>query len=253
MAHVTLIGNLRQFTGGVSELEFEAHNVRQLFQLLSERYPQRAFALPPDATELVLVRHGASAAAVPGEPFPLVLGRGDPPLSERGGRQAEALAERLAAEPLAALFVTPLRRTAETAAPLARRTGLAPDAVEDLCEVCLGEWEGGEFRIRMAQADPVAVRLVEEERWDVIPGAESADAFAARVRAGVEAMVAATGPGNVGAAVLHGGVIGEICREATGSRPFAFIHADNCSITRVVVFADGRRILRSFNDTAHLA
>jgi molybdopterin converting factor small subunit len=42
MAHVTLIGNLRQFTGGVSELEFEAHNVRQLFQLLSERYPQLA-------------------------------------------------------------------------------------------------------------------------------------------------------------------------------------------------------------------
>ena len=54
-----------------------------------ERYPQRAFAPPPDATEVVLVRHGASAAAVPGEPFPLVLGRGDPPLSPEGAAQAE--------------------------------------------------------------------------------------------------------------------------------------------------------------------
>ena len=51
---------------------------------------------------------------------------------------------------------------------------------------------------------------------------------------------------------FHGGVIAEICRQATASRPFAFVHADNCSISRVVVFADGRRMLRSFNDTNHL-
>jgi probable phosphoglycerate mutase len=47
-------------------------------------------------------------------------------------------------------------------------------------------------------------------------------------------------------------VIGEICRQATQSRPFAFVHADNCSITRLVVLADGRWLLRSFNDVAHL-
>ena len=39
---------------------------------------------------------------------------------------------------------------------------------------------------------------------------------------------------------------------ATDSRPFAFIHSDNCSITRLVVLGDGRWLLRSFNDTAHL-
>jgi probable phosphoglycerate mutase len=48
-------------------------------------------------------------------------------------------------------------------------------------------------------------------------------------------------------------VIGEICRQVTGSRPFAFIHADNCSISRVVRLSMGHRLLRSFNDTAHLA
>jgi probable phosphoglycerate mutase len=53
-------------------------------------------------------------------------------------------------------------------------------------------------------------------------------------------------------AVVHGGVIGELCRQATASRPFAFVHADNASITRLVALADGRRLLRSFNDTAHL-
>jgi molybdopterin synthase sulfur carrier subunit len=42
MAHLTLIGNLREFTGGVTELEIEASNVRQLFRRLGELYPELA-------------------------------------------------------------------------------------------------------------------------------------------------------------------------------------------------------------------
>jgi molybdopterin converting factor small subunit len=42
MAHVSLIGNLRQYTGGVTELDVEAANVRQLFTRLAERYPALA-------------------------------------------------------------------------------------------------------------------------------------------------------------------------------------------------------------------
>jgi probable phosphoglycerate mutase len=104
----------------------------------------------------------------------------------------------------------------------------------------------------MANGDPLAMRLAQEERWDLIPGAESADELAARVRAGIETVVARTGPGRVAVAVVHGGVIGEACRQATRSRPFAFVHSDNCSISRLVVLADGRWLVRSFNDTAHL-
>ena len=55
------------------------------------------------------------------------------------------------------------------------------------------------------------------------------------------------------AAIVHGGVIGEICRQATGSRPFAFVHSDNGSFTRLIVSPDGGWLLRSFNETAHLA
>jgi sulfur-carrier protein len=42
MAHVTLIGNLRQFTGGVSTLDVDAASVRQLFTRLGEKYPDLA-------------------------------------------------------------------------------------------------------------------------------------------------------------------------------------------------------------------
>lgn len=213
---------------------------------------QRPFKLPPGATEIVLVRHGASAAAIEGAPFPLIDGRSDPPLSPDGERQAAAVARRLAGEGIARLFVTPLRRTASTADPLASATGLGYTTIEELAEVRLGDWEGGEYRIRAANGDPIVRRAFEEERWDVIPGGESPESLAWRVRAGIEKVVDATGPDAVAVAVVHGGVIGEACRQATGSRRFAFVHADNGSLTRLVVGADGRWLLLSFNDVSHL-
>ena len=42
MAHVTLIGNLRQYTGDVTELDVEAGTVRQLFRKLGEKFPELA-------------------------------------------------------------------------------------------------------------------------------------------------------------------------------------------------------------------
>ena len=106
------------------------------------------------------MRHGASADAVEGEDFELIDGHGNPPLSDIGREQAELVAERLAHLQFDALYVTTLRRTAETAEPLVRRTGLTPIVEPDLREVNLGEWEGGLFRQKMADADPLAVRMM---------------------------------------------------------------------------------------------
>src|SRR3954463_15673917 len=195
-----------------------------ILRAMPETYHQRQFALPPGATEVILVRHGASAPAVPGEPFPLVDGHGDPPLAPEGAVQAGAVAVRLAREDLRAVFVTPLQRTHASAAPLSARTGLPPAVVPDLVEVSLGEWEGGEFRIRMAEGDPIAIQAVSEERWEVIPGAETMEALARGGGGGIWAGVALAGPDPRVGAIVHGGVIGEICRQATGSRPFAFVH-----------------------------
>ena len=180
-------------------------------------------------------------------------GHGDPALAPEGEVQAALVAERLGTEPLSGLFITPLRRTAQTAAPLAARLGLEPVVIPDLVEVSLGEFEGGEFRVRLSEGDPIALQAVSEESWAVLPGAETMESLALRVRAGVEAVAAAAGPDATVAAVVHGGVIGEVCRQVTDSRPFAFVHADNGSLTRLVLLPRGRWLLRSFNDTAHLA
>jgi 2,3-bisphosphoglycerate-dependent phosphoglycerate mutase len=213
-------------------------------------YRQAPFAPPPGALDLLLVRHGASMPWSPGRDFALADGHGDPGLSPDGVEQAQKVAVRLATERVDAIYVTSLRRTHETAAPLARLTGIEPRVEPDLREVYLGEWEGGLFRQKVAEADPLAVRMFELERWDVIPGAEDGAAFAARVRGAVMRLAAAH-PDQRVVAFTHGGVIGSVLQQAARSRGFAFSNSDNASISQVVVVGD-RWIFRRFNDTAHL-
>jgi 8-oxo-dGTP diphosphatase len=56
------------------------------------------------------------------------------PLSKKGWRQAEALAERLANEPVARICSSPSVRCRQTVEPLARRLGLAVEDDDDLAE-----------------------------------------------------------------------------------------------------------------------
>lgn len=213
-------------------------------------YRQQRYAPPPGSLDLLLVRHGASAPYVPGRSFALLDGHGDPELAPEGRVQAERVGARLAGESVDAVYVTNLRRTAETAEPTLRRTGLAAKVEPDLREVFLGEWEGGLLRQRFAEQDPIALRVMADERWDRIPGAEPAEQFAGRVQAAVTRLAAAH-PDRRVAVFTHGGVIGEVLRQASGSRPFAFAGSENGSISQIVVTGD-RWVVRRFNDTAHL-
>lgn len=217
---------------------------------VAEPVRQARFRRPPGATDILLVRHGESAAFDADQPFPLVDGHGDPELHPAGRQQAEAVADRLAGEPVAAIYVTTLRRTAETAAPLAARLGLTPTVERDLREVHLGEWEGGVYRQKVTDGDPLVAQVVADQRWDVIPGAEPADAFAARVTGALD-RIAAAHPDELVVAVAHGGTIGEALAQVTGSRRLAFSASDNASISHIVV-GPGIRDVRRFNDTSHL-
>jgi 2,3-bisphosphoglycerate-dependent phosphoglycerate mutase len=213
-------------------------------------YRQNRFVAPPGACSVILVRHGETEAVRPGEGQELWEGQSDPALAATGRAQAERLAGALAHEELAAVYVTRLRRTHETAAPLLARLALEARVEPGLEEANLGEWEGGEFRIRVAERDPRALEMLAREDWAVIPGAESMAAVTARTTAAL-ARIAARHPGETVLVVVHGGVVGALLAHAARSRPFAFVDADNGSISRLVVAGDAWAI-RLYNATSHL-
>jgi probable phosphoglycerate mutase len=208
------------------------------------------FKLPADATEIFVVRHGASADAVPGEPYPFLGKWSDPELSPAGREQAERIADRLAHEPIAAVYVSNLLRTHQSAAPLAERLGLRPVEDADLREAHMGEWEGYLWRQRIEEGHPLALQMIDEQRWDIIPGAEDVDEFATRVRTAL-ARVADRHRGETVAIFTHGGVIGQAVGDAVGSRPFPFNASDNGAIAQLVRTAKRWKV-RRFNDTTHL-
>ncbi|MDG2112024.1 MAG: histidine phosphatase family protein [Actinomycetota bacterium] len=198
----------------------------------------------------MLLRHGASAPFVPGTSFPLVEGQGDPPLSDAGQVQALSSAERLAGEPIGALYATSMQRTQQTVAPLATRLGLEVGIEPSLREVHLGDWEGGLLRQHAAAGHPIYEQMHVEERWDVIPGAESNETFGGRCLSALE-RIADRHPDQLVLCGVHGGVIGVVLAQIANARPFAFGGADNCSISQIVRI-DGAWTIRRFNDSSHL-
>jgi probable phosphoglycerate mutase len=66
-------------------------------------------------------------------------------LSEQGLAESRALAERLAREPIDAVYASPLERTVSTAEPIAEALGLPLQLSDNLLEVDYGDWTGAGF------------------------------------------------------------------------------------------------------------
>lgn len=216
----------------------------------NKTYRQVRFERPEGSTRILLVRHGESARVSAENPFPLLDGRGDPELSDLGHAQAKALAVRLGSTDPDAIYITQLRRTAQTASPLAKDTKLVPVVEPGLVEASMGEWEGGQYRQRMADRDPIVIQAFAEQRFDVIPGAESNDSVARRTTEALTKIAQIHRDGYV-IVIAHAVSISSLLSQATGSTPFAFLGIDNGSISELIA-GDGQWHLRRFNDVSHL-
>jgi broad specificity phosphatase PhoE len=111
------------------------------------------------ATRVYLVRHGETELSAED----CFAGETDVPLSDRGREQLRKLSERLAEEPIAAFYASPLSRTMETARILAEPHRKPVTPKEGLREISHGRWEGK----RRAEVE----RLFPEEyaRWETDP------------------------------------------------------------------------------------
>lgn len=124
--------------------------------------------------QVVLLRHGEPDWS-PGE-GPSV---NDPGLTPLGRAQAEAAARELAKRPLEAIYVSPYRRSQETAAPLAEATGLEPITVDGLAEI--GVAVEGLSQQDVDRYFVESTRRPLSELWDGWPGAETFHDFHGRV------------------------------------------------------------------------
>src|SRR5262245_28361256 len=142
--------------------------------------------------------------------------------------------------PVPAVWVTSnLKRTVETAAAIiaadpAKFAGVQPDAVPDLAEQHLGEWQGLERKGFYTSRGVGTRTLWFAPAGERAPGGESFADLVERVAPAI-ARLTAEHSGKDIVAVTHGGTIRAALGLALGLDPQAALAfaADNCSLTRI--------------------
>lgn len=153
-----------------------------------------------------LIRHAESEWNALG----LWQGQANPPLSQRGRAQAEALASKLRIARFDALVSSDLLRARETAAIVAQAIGLPLVCDARLRERNLGAWSGL-THAEIASRWPVDFARVQARDLDVRPGGgESIRDVALRARGYFEDLARDGASGRIGV-VAHGGVIRALC------------------------------------------
>jgi probable phosphomutase (TIGR03848 family) len=131
-------------------------------------------------TKFLLIRHAATDTA-----GKKLTGRmAGVHLNERGMKQAQHLAERLANIPIAAIYSSPLERAIETAKPLAKGHHLQTIIQQDFIEIDFGEWTDCSFEELRSQKQ---FQLFNTFRSTTrIPGGESMMEAQTRMIAGLQ-------------------------------------------------------------------
>jgi probable phosphoglycerate mutase len=191
---------------------------------------------------ILLVRHGETAA----NRARLALGRADPPLTDRGRAQADALAARLVASGAARVLSSPLARARATADPIAAALGVPVEEDPRLLELDYGEWDERSF----AEFPPEDLVRWSTDASFAPPGGESLLAVGVRVASLCDELI----DGAPVIAVSHVSPIKAGALWAMDGDPLLAwrMHLDVASITRVGA-PRGRPSLLGFNDTAHLS
>lgn len=203
------------------------------------RAPKSTKAKPPAPTLVLLVRHGqtpTTGTTLPGRAKGLHL-------SDTGREQAERAAARIGAlKKVAAVYASPLERTRETAAPIARATGTKVVTRRGLLECDFGDWTGGALK-----------ELAKRPEWQTVqrypsgfrfPAGESFTEMQTRIVSALDALVAQH-PGDTIVAVSHADPIKAAVAQAVGTHLDLFqrIVISPCSVTAIWYSAAGPAVL----------
>jgi probable phosphomutase (TIGR03848 family) len=198
-------------------------------------------------TTVLLLRHGRTTANAGG-----ILAGWTPgvQLDEKGIAQVQAVGERFAKVPLAAIVSSPLERCLQTAGAVAEGRELEVQSDDRLGEARYGDWTGR--AIKDLVKDPLWRVVQQHPSAAVFPGPEGEGLAQTQARAvaAVREWNVKLGPDAVWLACSHGDVIKAILADALGLHldQFQRIVVDPASVS-VVTYTETRPFVVRVNDT----
>jgi probable phosphoglycerate mutase len=201
------------------------------------------------ATDIILVRHGETEW----NHLRRIQGQIDIPLNAVGMRQAQAVAHRLARQPIAAVYTSDLKRARDTAAPIAAACDLECLPDPRLRERHYGDFQGGYYDELQRTAPQRHQRMLSRDLSFDLDGGETIPVLYQRVCDAL-AEIAARHPHGTVVVVSHGGVLDCAYRLATrlaldAPRTFGLF---NASLNTIAANGSGFSLV-SWGDVEHLA
>lgn len=175
-------------------------------------------------------------------------GEGDPPLSDLGHRQAQAISEFLRTESIDHIVSSPMVRARQTAQPLCEHLGITPTFDDDLKEA---GWQAGPY-LRGEENMEHYIEMIRKDP-EYLYAPEGREVFRTRVMRAFTS-IATGNPGRTVAVFCHGMVTTTLAANALGIVPKPDqLHPTYSSLTRIQASSTGDLwSLRSFNESMHL-
>lgn len=187
--------------------------------------------------ELIIIRHGRP------EKVQDALQAADPPLTEVGLAQADAMAQWLNSEKVDAIYSSPMARARQTSAPLEQLMDMPA-----LVEPRIAEYDKHE-----TSYTPMEEMMADKARWRAWL-AENAEKDMTEFRdeavAGINEIIA-NHRGQKVAVVCHGGIINIWAAHVLGLGAQLFFAPDYTSINRFMASSSGANSVVSLNDVGH--
>ncbi|TQR84835.1 histidine phosphatase family protein [Mycobacterium hodleri] len=188
--------------------------------------------------QLLLVRHAL--------PLRSEAGQGsDPDLSPEGVEQAKRLPDALKRFPITRLVSSPQRRALQTGQPVADALGLPIEVDERLAEYDYGQ---SHYTPIEEASEEDLKRLMSGQ----LPGDVDQDAFIARVRAGIDDVVATAGHDETVAVFSHGGVVNAMVHTVMKTERLLCVQVDYAGVTRLLWSRTAGLNVASVNGTEHV-
>ncbi|AJQ28652.1 alpha-ribazole phosphatase [Pelosinus fermentans] len=199
-------------------------------------------------TRVIFVRHGQTSWNQEGK----YQGHSDISLNERGIRQGNLVAKRLANEKISAIYSSDLLRAQQTAEAIADYHGLPVITKPEFREINFGIWEGLTYQEIMADWSEILTAMYSKPGEIGPPQGESFQVVKQRVTRSLQECIAKHQEQTI-VLVSHGGTMRVLLCAALGiGLDKIWSMRQDSSAINIIEYIDNRAVVSLVNDTWHV-